>query len=143
MNREPGMGETLERQRVARFRRRSILGGCLGVTLGFASGFFDSPFFAAATGAYLMAPAWAIAAVALWTVLIALDVWEYRRGSYDELQLAEARFACCCAAIAFVIGYPIWCLLWAGGLVVEPSHEAIAVGLGVAGTLGYYWKRYR
>ena len=115
-------GERLERAR--RRRKYWIIGTIfvLGFVGGFTAGFtqaddlFDP--------AHTWPPALAIGLAVFFLVAVSGGGWLYSR-QLDEFERTAKYKAVSAAASSYVIVYPVWLLLWKGGLVPEPMHVVI------------------
>lgn len=135
----PGAGEAALK---ARRRRLYTIIGALALS-GFVVGFLSARFEREGGGFLEGIPAeWAIAASAIYLLTITIGTWRYYK-VVDELERHDNRWAMTMALNLYLIGYPIWFMLWKGGLVPEPSHEIIFVVLYLALMAAYGWKKFR
>lgn len=134
---ERGRGERAENARSRKFwwilGGAGLLGGVLGgvhsvLTMGdFSQG---------------LPAGWAIAlAVAFSIGSAVVSIYFFR--SIDELELRDNLVACTIGLYFYILVYPAWFLLWKGGLVVEPMHEALFFGTLIAMMAAYFWKKLR
>ena len=117
----------------------SVLGGCVlaGAIVGAVT--------VAATGDRVggeMAAGGAIAAALIYAASILGGSWYFFR-IIDEVELRDNLIAGTIATYFYGTVYPVWYLLWKGGLTVEPIHEAIFFGTVIAMTIAYLWKKLR
>lgn len=126
----------------ARQRRIYLIMGTLAGA-GFVVGFFSS-MFEREGGGFLegIGPVWAVAASIILVVSVIVGTIVYFR-QVDELERRNNYWANATGCNAVLIGYPVWYLLWRGGLVSEPTHESVFVVLIAATTLAYLWKKFR
>jgi hypothetical protein len=89
-----------------------------------------------------MTAGWAIAAALLYGVGVVAASWYFFR-IIDEVELRDNLIAATVAVYFYTIVYPVWYLLWKGGLIVEPIHEAIFFATLIAMTIAYFWKKLR
>lgn len=138
---EPGIGERAERNR--RRRYWTIIGAL--VASGFVMGLGTSLIETSDPGGYLIGeipPGWAIACVAIFLGAVGFGSWRYFR-IVDEVDRDDNRWAGFFAANALMVAYPVWYLLWRGGLVVEPIHETLFTGFWVTVCLAYLYRKFR
>lgn len=126
----------------ARTRRQRIILFTLmgaGAVVGFFSGLFE-----AEGGAFLegIPAAWAITASTITTLALVYGSWRYYRAT-DELDQRDNLWASAVAINFYFVFYANWYLLWRGGLVREPQHEALAVATFAAMLLAYGYKKLR
>ena len=135
------MKDGLAAARARTRRQRIILFALMGV--GAAIGFF-SALFEVEGGAFLegIPAAWAIAASAITTIALAYGGWRYHRVT-DELERRDNLWASATALNFYLALYANWYLLWRGGLVREPQHEALAVATFAVMMLAYGYKKLR
>jgi hypothetical protein len=135
----PGIGEKAQRDRERRLRWIMLALGAAGFFTGlFASGMEREG------GGFMdgIPPAFAIGFAVVWMLAIGYGGWRYHKVT-DELDRANNRFAAVYAFNAYLIGYPVWFMLWKGGLVPEPSHQTIFVTLYIVMVTLYLWKKIR
>ncbi|MGC6399696.1 hypothetical protein ACNI3Q_03840 [Sphingomonas sp. FW199] len=135
----PGIGELAQRARQRRLRWIILA----LVTAGFFTGFLAARV-EDEGGGFLdgIPPEFAIGFAVVWTLAICYGGWRYHKAT-DEVERANNRFAAVYAFNAYLTGYPVWFVLWKGGLVPEPDHRAIFVGLYVLMIVLYLWKKFR
>jgi ABC-type sulfate transport system permease component len=136
-----GSGEALERE--ARRRRYIVLGSLfvLGVGLGAFIGdrHEEMPLM---SGAADWPPALALTAAGLYLGAMIISSMLLGRWT-DEVQRQAQYKATAIAAAVYFLGYPVWFLLWKGGLVREPMHELIFAASWVALALSSIYYRFR
>jgi len=89
-----------------------------------------------------IAPEGAIAIVMLYlTAVIGFGWWTCRRS--DEVEIRHNVAGLATAGGLYWLAYPGWYFLWKGGLVPEPSHEALFVAVIVVTMLGYFRAKLR
>ncbi|MCW3848320.1 hypothetical protein OF829_13830 [Sphingomonas sp. LB-2] len=131
------MGEG-ERAEAVRKRRTAILFAAsmvVGVAMVVGTAIFKQ-------GHGRIAPGWAIAFVGLY-LLAVFGSWRFACRVSDEVELRANVGALATGGTAYALVYPSWYFLWRGGLVPEPSHEALFVIAFVATMSAYLWKRFR
>jgi hypothetical protein len=89
-----------------------------------------------------IAPAAAIGLAAALLLLAVVGNWAYFR-SIDELEVAANLVGGFWGFYAFMVGLPVWHMLWRGGLVPEPEILTLYVGAGAVAVVGFLWKRFR
>jgi MFS family permease len=65
------------------------------------------------------------------------------RGQMDEVERMAKLRATHAGAMLFLIGYPLWFLLWKGGFLPEPQHVAMFVIVLVGSVLASLFYRFR
>lgn len=61
----------------------------------------------------------------------------------DEVALHQNYWSNTVGTYVIVCGYPAWYLLWRGGFVPEPSHEALFIILSLTISAAYLWRKAR
>lgn len=87
-------------------------------------------------------PGFAIAATVFFLALIIGGSWRYFR-SIDELEKKNNYVGAIWGANIYLTVYPAWYMLWKGGLVREPMHEALFVVMIFSTFVAYLWHKYR
>lgn len=118
-------GEALERNR----RRRKywivgILAG-IGFVAGFVTGFTQPETLFDPTRAW--PPELTIMLAVAWLVAVIGGGLLYARHT-DEFELAWSYKAVAVGAAAYILLYPVWLLLWKGGVAPEPMHFVLFLG---------------
>ncbi len=126
----------------ARTRRQQVILVALaaaGAVIGFFSAMFEVE-----GGGFLegIPAAWAITAAVITTTALAYGGWRYHRVT-DELERRDNLWASAIALNFYLALYANWYLLWRGGLVREPAHEALAVATFAVMMLAYGYKKLR
>lgn len=137
---ERGSGEAAERARRRRFWTLIAGLGLAGFALGFGTSMVETRDPGGMFGE--MPAGWALFAIAFFLVAVGYGSWRYFR-LIDELEREDNRWAGFMAANALMIVYPVWYLLWRGGLVAEPSHEALFVGFWASVLAAYVYRKLR
>lgn len=88
-----------------------------------------------------MSPALAIGLAAGFLATLLIVGW-LGRGVLDEHEVASCAFGQAAACGIVVVAYPVWFLLWKGGLAQEPSHVMLFAILLLASWIGYAYKKY-
>lgn len=89
-----------------------------------------------------LTPVVAVGLVAAWIAVILLFVW-FGRDMLDEHETSCAVYGQSAATGIVVFGYPVWFLLWKGGLIPEPSHVTLFATLLFVSWAGFFYKKYR
>lgn len=89
-----------------------------------------------------IAPAAAIGLTAALLLLAVVGNWIYFR-SIDELEVAANLVGGFWGFYAFMVGLPVWHMLWRGGLAPEPEMLTLYVGAGAIALAGFLWKRFQ
>ncbi|HEX8309608.1 MAG TPA: hypothetical protein VF645_14445 [Allosphingosinicella sp.] len=89
-----------------------------------------------------IAPAAAIGLAVALLLLTVVGNWAYFR-SIDELEVAANLVGGFWGFYAFMVGWPVWHMLWRGGLVPKPDMLALYVVAGVVAVAGFLWKRFQ
>ena len=139
---EPRGGEGERREGAVR-RRRLLVFGVLFVA-GLASGFYvgstDGGAMLDADGRW--SPGVSLALIAIFLAAMIGGAMALR-SSTDELQREIATKAMAAAGGFFLLFYPVWFLLWKGGLVPEPMHLAMFVVFWLTLAFATLWYRFR
>lgn len=129
-----GEGERADRRRRARARVILLVSLVLAVGIIALTVIFKQ-------SGHAIAPAGAIGVTLLYLAGIAVS-WRGARFS-DEVEMRSTHRALAWATIAYILVYPGWYFLWRGGLVPEPSHETLFLGVMVVTMLSYLWAKIR
>ena len=133
-----------ERREAMMRRRRVLVIGTLAVA-GFATGFyvgFGEGLTAFRGAGTIWTPTLAVAMILCFAVAVIGGTW-ILNGVMDELERERSYKAASFGSAVFLIGYPIWFLLWKGGFVAEPVHWLIYAIVVVAMLLATLWYRFR
>ena len=132
-------GEAAER--ATRRRRLMILSGpfAAGLMLGGYVGFRE---FDILSGNADWPPAVAIGLAAAF-LLSVLGASLLLNRQMDEVERLNSYRASSIAGTFYFIAYPVWFLLWKGGLVPEPMHGALFLGFWAILIAAYLYYRYR
>ena len=136
-----GPGEARER---ARSRKRNIVLGLLFLA-GLLSGLYvghqeGEALFAGGDGAWSPALSLALAGIFLVAVIGGSLLLQ---SSLDELDRLNSYKAATVAGGFYTIAYPLWFVLWKGGLVREPVHWLVFVGFVATLCAAHLWFRFR
>ncbi|HYD14374.1 MAG TPA: hypothetical protein VEC11_16130 [Allosphingosinicella sp.] len=133
-------GEVLERNR--RRRKFWIIGTLFvaGFVGGFTAGFTQADDLLDPN--HFWPPALAISLAAAFLVVVIVGAIFYGR-HLDEFEKAAKQKSVVAAAGAYVLVYPVWLLLWKGGLVREPMHFVIFIGFVAVMGLAKLFHRVR
>lgn len=136
-----GPGELAARARTRRLI--AIIGGLAGA--GFVVGFVaalverdDAPLFAGGT----MPPAFAIVAAVIVLIVVGWGSWRFHR-DIDEYERRDNLIAGTVGINLLLGGYPIWLILWKGGVVPEPNHFILFGAVFAATLITYLWRKLR
>lgn len=88
-----------------------------------------------------IAPAAAIGLAAALLLLTAAGNWLYFR-QIDELEVASNLVGGLCGFYTFVLGWPLWHLLWRGGLLPEPEMFPLYLAAIAVSVAAFLWKRF-
>jgi hypothetical protein len=137
---EPGSGEALER--AARRRKYAIVGGLAvaGFFPGFYLGYTENDELLRAGDTW--PPELALVLATVYLVAVITGAVLLRRQT-DEVALAQQYKATALAGSMFVLVYPLWYILWKGGLVIEPMHGVIYVLFLLTALGGMLYYRFR
>jgi hypothetical protein len=138
---EAGSGEA-----AAKARSRRIFAAIGGLTaVGFMIGFVlalverdGAPMLSGNT----VSPTLAIGAAIVMVVAVSWGCWRFYR-SVDELERLDNALAGAVGANVLLGGYPIWLLLWKGGVAPEPNHFAMFAVVFAAALITYAWRKLR
>ena len=75
-------------------------------------------------------------------LLAVVGNWVYFR-SIDELEVASNLIGGFWGFYAFVVGWPLWHILWRGGLVPKPEMLPLYAGAVAVAIAGFLWKRFQ
>ena len=140
-NKDIGPGEAADRARSRRttinFTILALLGGVVGFTAALVEQ-SDAPISAGGT-----MPGWfAILAAAVMVVAVLAGSVLYHR-NMDELQRLDNYWAATMGANVFLLGYPVWLILWKGGLVPAPDAMILYLAVFVTMMIAYFWRKWR
>lgn len=135
-----GPGELAARARSRRLAWTIGICGVAGLAIGFTlarvegkGGLFDGG----------TIPAWsALLFSAAMLGAMAWGTWRFH-GAMDELEQRDNLMASALALNFYMGGYPIWFILWKGGLVPEPQHMILFVLTLLATALAKGWYKLR
>ncbi|GGA40623.1 hypothetical protein [Sphingomonas psychrolutea] len=136
-----GPGEAASRAKSRRtilnFSVLALLGGAVGFTAALVEQ-HDAPISAGGT-----MPGWfAILAAAVMVVAVLGGSVFYHR-NMDELQRLDNYWAATMGANVFLLGYPVWLILWKGGLVPAPDAMTLYLVVFVTMMIAYFWRKMR
>ena len=136
-----GPGEAADR---ARSRRTLIMFAALasiGGAVGFTAALIEPRAAAITAGDSL--PAWfAILAALLLLGAVTAGSIVYHR-TMDELQRLDNYWAATVGANVLLIAYPVWLILWKGGLVPAPDAMTLYLAVLLSTGLAYIWRKLR
>lgn len=141
MSREIGPGEAASRARsrkiLINFAALAILGGAVG----FTAALVEQPHAPLSAGGTL--PGWFAILAALLTVGAVTIGSLFYHGAMDELQRLDNYWAGTLGANVVLGGYPVWLILWKGGLVPPPSALVLYLAVIATTSLAYLWRKLR
>ncbi len=118
--REVGPGETAARARSRRVMLYFVVLAAIGGVIGFVTALLEPHHGGLLSGASIP-PAFAIAAAIVTVAAVVIGSLRYHR-AIDEFEQRDNLIAGTWGANVLLGGYPVWLLLWKGGLVPEPQH---------------------
>ncbi len=130
----------------AQKRKRTWYATCaillgMGLLTGFLLGFFEKD------GSELLAPDSIPGSIAILSAIImtaALTVGQYYFfASSDELERRNMLNAVAMSGNAILAGFPLWFILWKGGLVPEPDAFVLFAAAYAANIVTYFWYKLR
>lgn len=122
-------------------RQRRKLTGLIAIAIGL--GVATALAFAGSDqDAGTIAPAIAAAGAAVYVAMMTLGTWAMIRIT-DEVEVYNNVLGLAAGAGAVLLVYPSWWMLWRGGLVREPTHDAVFLLMFGAALIAYLWKKYR
>jgi len=84
----------------------------------------------------------AVGLVVTYLAAIGIGSWLLRE-LCDEVERQLQYKATTTAGLFYIIAYPVWFVLWKGGLLPEPSHWQLFLGFYAALLASYVFYRYR
>lgn len=135
MTDEERVGTALERRQQRRFWTLMLGGAAMAVVIGLTGRRLMEP-----SGTFT--PVAAILLAAALTLLMVVITWMYFRTA-DELEWANNLNAYFWGFNAFLLGWPVWLILWKGGIVPEPDMPAIYLGSAGIALVAYLWNKFR
>jgi MFS family permease len=141
-----GVSEPLsafERLERARRRRRFAIVGALALVGGIGGGIVGAR---ESDRLFDLAHPWPplLCLVLAALLLVAVAVGNFLlRGQIDEVERLAKLKATHAGASLFLVGYPIWFLLWKGGFLPEPQHLVLYAAVMVAMLLASLYYRFR
>jgi hypothetical protein len=138
---EPGPGEQAAQARRRRLMVRMTVLAAFGAAIGFTAALVErrgAPILAGGT----IAPAFAVAAAIAMVVIQTIACIRYYR-EIDELQRLDNLMASATGGNLVIVGYPIWFLLWKGGLAPVPDALIIFGAVFATAMLTYLWRKLR
>lgn len=140
-----GPGEARTRQRQRRYIAFVGLGGVVGGITGFLTGFFDKGdgnLFNGDWHALALDPWLALFLAALLLIgLLALPLWGF--SLVDELKREHSLVAYTGSSLAVLAGFPVWAVLYAGGLLPAPHAPGLWTVGFAAMLVSYLYARWR
>ena len=129
-----------ERREAARMRQIWLLYAAIGIVVFMAMRLIQRPLYDADTTA--LSPAVALGVAATYLVVTVVGSLIYFR-RIDELARYNNYWSNTVGTYTVVCAYPAWYLLWRGGFVGEPSHEAMFIILCLTVSAAYLWRKAR
>ena len=141
MTHDIGPGEAAGRARVRRVWINFALIAGIGAAVGFTAALVEQPHAPLAQGGTM--PAWfAILAAVVTIGAVAAGSLFYHR-NMDELARLDNYWAGTLGANMFLGGYPVWLILWKGGLLPAPSALVLYLAVWATVTAAYLWRKLR
>jgi hypothetical protein len=137
---ERGIGE--RRERAARLRRNAVIGILFvaGLVTGFYVGYQDGHARLGLGGSW--SPTLALVLVAIYLTAV-VGGGLLLNGSFDEVDRQRGYKAASFAGAVYITVYPVWFLLWKGGLAAEPIHWVAFAIFWLSLALASIWYRFR
>ena len=136
-----GSGEAAARARQRRmlinFGAIAAVGFVVGLTAAFVEN-KDAPIWSGGT----LPPWFAVLAAVLTIGAVGFGSWRYHN-NMDELQRLDNYWAATVGANVLLGGYPVWLILWKGGIVPEPNAMILYLIVWVSTVLAYAWRKLR
>jgi hypothetical protein len=88
-----------------------------------------------------LAPSTAVGLAVGFVSVMLLIAW-LGRDLLDEHEISCSAYGQAAATGVVVLGYPIWYVLWKGGLMPEPSHVTMFATLLLVSWAGYAYRKY-
>jgi len=120
-NNGPGTGEERARRRSRRATLVSVGLAIAGLGLGIAA---SRTRLGPTIGGSDLSTGWAAAGVVAILVVLGFTIWWLRNG-IDEIERQKHFVGVAIGAYGYMAGYPIWFVLWKGGLTTEPDHQIL------------------
>lgn len=126
-----------------RRRMYTIIGGLFGAGLisGLLVGYFEDEKRGLLAGNSIP-PEIAIFSAVMFAIAVTFGTWRYIRAA-DELERRINAASTVMAGNVLLLGFPIWFLLWKGGLVPEPDAVWLFCAGFLASLLTYGWQKFR
>ena len=90
-----------------------------------------------------MIPSWVAIGIAIVFLIISVGGTYAMVRITDEVEIHNNVWGFAAGSAALFVVYPVWCALWRGGLVPEPTHFALFAIAAVVSFLAYLWMKYR
>ncbi|WP_404370886.1 hypothetical protein AB5I39_02830 [Sphingomonas sp. MMS24-J45] len=136
-----GPGEAADRARGRRTIRNFVVLALIGGAVGFTAALVEQRDAPIAAGGTM--PAWfAILAAAIMVVAVSIGSVLYHR-SMDELQRLDNYWAATMGANLLLLGYPVWLILWKGGLLPAPDAMILYLAVFATTMIAYLWRKLR
>lgn len=129
-----------ERREAARMRQIWLLYAAIGIVVFMAMRLIQRPLYHPDTAA--LSPGVALGVAAAYLIVTVVGSLLYFR-RIDELARHNNYWSNTVGTYAIVCAYPAWYLLWRGGFVGEPSHEAMFIILCLTISAAYLWRKAR
>lgn len=136
-----GPGEAADRARSRRMLIMFVALAAVGGAVGFTAALIEPHEAMLTTGGSL--PAWfAVVAALLMIAAVSAGSIVYHR-TMDELQRLDNYWAATIGANVLLTAYPVWLILWKGGLVPAPDAMTLYLAVLVSTGLAYAWRKLR
>lgn len=138
---KPGPGEAANRARTRRLFVTFAVLAAIGGVVGFTTAMVEDRDASLLSGGSV--PGWfaILAALALVVAVTAGSVVYHR--SMDELQRLDNYWATAMGANLLLLGYPVWLILWKGGLAPLPDAFTLYVAVFATTMLAYLLRKLR
>jgi len=136
----PGPGEAAARAKARARTRRMVLLALGGAAIGFVTALVEGKGARVLQGSTIP-PLMAVVGALTLLVLPVIAAWRYSK-DLDEVQRQDYQAVGAIAANTFLIGYPIWLILWKGGLVPEPIHWVMFLAVFATTIVAGIWRKF-
>jgi hypothetical protein len=135
MTDDENFGAVAESRRRRRYWTLMGLGLAAALVIGLAGRVLGTPYGP-------IAPAAAIGLAAALILLTVVGGWIYFR-NIDELEVASNLVGGFWGFSAFMVGWPLWHILWRGGLAPQPDVVPIYFAAALISAVAFLWRRFQ
>lgn len=135
----PGAGEARSRRRSQRATLVSVGLAIAGLGMGIAA---SRSQLGRTIGGAELSTGWAAAGVVALLVVLGFSIWWMRHG-IDEIERQKHLLGVAAGAYGYMVGYPIWFVLWKGGLAAEPDHQILFSAFFAISLAALAWQKVR